>query len=324
MRPADATVLDRNDLGGLDDPTGGPAPRAPDLAEFLAVEFPPRENIMDPVFPRQGLGMVHAWRGLGKTFFALWFAYVCATGGRFLKWSAAHAWSVLYVDGEMRGVDMQARLSEIVRAASGEPTPGNFKIITPDLQPGGIPDLATPEGQAWLDLAIEDRELIVLDNLSSLVRSGTDKDNELWLPLQGWMQRLRAAGKSVLLVHHDGKNETQRGTSRREDILDTVFHLRKPTDYGEHDGARFVVHFQKHRGFYGPDAEPFEAALTTNNDGLAEWTMADIEDAVTIQVAELLNAGATVTQITKELRIGRASVDRHKKKAIARGLYHGK
>jgi hypothetical protein len=304
---------------------GGNGATALDLAEFLKVEFPPKENIVDPVFPRQGLGMVHAWRGLGKTYFALFFAFTVATGGRFLKWKVDRAWRVLYVDGEMRGVDMQVRLSEIVRASERHPEPGVFKIITPDLQGGVIPDLATPEGQDWLDAVIADRDLIVLDNLSSLIRrSGSENADELWLPLQGWMQRQRAVGRSVLLIHHDGKNETQRGPSKHEDILDTVFHLKKPSDYREQDGARFVIHFPKHRGFYGKDCEPFEVALTTNEQGLLEWTMRDLEEALTVQVASMLTAGCTVTQISNELKIGRATVDRHKKKAIERGLYHGK
>jgi putative DNA primase/helicase len=308
---------------GDDDQAQLVGPRAPDLAEFLTIEFPPRENIVSPVFPRQGLGMVHAWRGLGKTYFALFFAYTVATGGQFLKWSVARAWRVLYVDGEMRGVDIQERLSEIVRASDGPPLPGAFRIITPDLQPNGIPDLGTPEGQAWLDSVIEDRDFIVLDNLSSLLRT-PDSEDEPWLPMLDWLLSIRRRGKSALIIHHDGKNETQRGLSRHEDQLDTVFHLQKPKDYREQDGARFVIRFPKHRGFYGKDAEPFEVALITNDDGVLEWTVTDLEDATTIQVADLLTAGCTVSQIKAELGIGRATVDRHKKKAIARGLYNGK
>ena len=37
--------------------------------------------------------------------------------------------------------------------------------------------------------------------------------------------------------------------------------LRKPPDYQADQGARFEIHFEKSRGFYGPEAEPFEVRL---------------------------------------------------------------
>ena len=42
-----------------------------------------------------------------------------------------------------------------------------------------------------------------------------------------WILYLRAKGKSVIFVHHAGKNGKQRGSSRREDVLDTVIFLKK-------------------------------------------------------------------------------------------------
>ena len=65
----------------------------------------------------------------------------------------------------------------------------------------------------------------------------------------------------MLVIHHGGKSGMQRGTSRKEDVLDTVIGLRKPPDYQADQGARFEIHFEKARGFYGPEAEPFEARL---------------------------------------------------------------
>jgi putative DNA primase/helicase len=61
--------------------------------------------------------------------------------------------------------------------------------------------------------------------------------------------QLRRAGKSVILIHHAGKSGRQRGTSRKEDVLDTIISLRRPPDYSPDQGARFEVYYEKSLGF---------------------------------------------------------------------------
>ena len=63
------------------------------------------------------------------------------------------------------------------------------------------------------------------------MRTGRENEAEGWLPVQDWALGHRRAGRSVLFIHHAGKGGLQRGTSRREDVLDTVIGLRRPTDY---------------------------------------------------------------------------------------------
>ena len=109
----------------------------------------------------------------------------------------------------------------------------------------GLPDLASDEGQAAIEAALGDAKLVVLDNLSSLVRSGRENEADTWQPVQDFLLRLRRKGVSVLLIHHAGKGGQQRGTSRREDVLDTVISLRRPADYQPSEGARFEVHIEK-------------------------------------------------------------------------------
>lgn len=75
-----------------------------------------------------------------------------------------------------------------------------------------------------------------------------------------------------MLVHHEGKGGTQRGTSKREDVLAQVVELSRPGDYSPELGARFEVRLTKSRGIYGADAEPFEAELRTDEEGRAAWT----------------------------------------------------
>ena len=72
-------------------------------------------------------------------------------------------------------------------------------LLTPDLQPGGLPDLATREGQHAVNEHIGDEiELIVVDNISALVRSGDENDANDWLPVQDWLLGLRARGRQTV------------------------------------------------------------------------------------------------------------------------------
>ena len=61
----------------------------------------------------------------------------------------------------------------------------------------------------------------------------------------------RRGGRAMLVVHHANKKGLQRGTNRREDVLDLVMALRQPADWHPSDGARFEIHFEKTRGLKG-------------------------------------------------------------------------
>ncbi len=136
--------------------------------------------------------------------------------------------------------------------------------------------------------------------------------------MQEWLLSLRRRGFSVLLVHHAGKGGNQRGTSKREDCLDTVICLKRPPDYRAEDGARFEVHLEKARGVVGEDAKPFESRLEVW-DGAAAWMTRDIEDRELEQVIELTREGLTVRDIEKETDISRSKVGRLRRRAQAEG-----
>lgn len=285
--------------------------QADTLADFLNRKLPAKEFILEPILPTQGTALLYAIRGLGKTFTAIAIALAVATGGTVFHWKASKPRKVLYIDGEMPAPTMQERLAEAVQHQGVElPAEDYFRLITPDRQEQAMPDIASKEGQAMLAPFVADAEFIVIDNLSTLCRTGKENEADGWLPVQQWVLELRRMGKSVLMVHHAGKGGQQRGTSRREDILDTVFTLKRPDDYNAAEGARFEVHFEKARGLHGDAAKPFEAMLTPNG-----WTVKDIEDRTLERVMALTAEGLTVRDIAEELSLSKSQVSRLQKKA---------
>ena len=300
-------------------------PKVVSFTDLLSEDLPPLSHVLLPWLPEQGLAMLYAPRGVGKTFVALHIGYAVATGGQFLKWQAPEPQPVLYIDGEMSQVVMQQRFAQIVkmygddnRALLSE----NYRLITPDRQPRdrAMIDLSTALGQQAMEPLLDGVKLLIIDNISTLCRQGAENEAESWLAVQGWILALRARGITVLLVHHAGKGGNQRGTSKREDVLDTVIALRHPRDYNPDMGAAFEIHFEKARGFHGSDAEPLDCRLVTTGADRASWTWRPLEKSVSDKVIDLVRDGLSQAEIAAELDINKSTVSRHVKKAKENGL----
>jgi putative DNA primase/helicase len=297
----------------------GPDLRALTAAEFLQLRLPPRKTIIGPWLPEKGLVMIYGPRGGGKTLFGATSAYALSVGADFLGFSVKSPRRVLYIDGEMPAQAMQERLAAIVSGfAQQPPTSEHFRILISDLARDGLPDLATQEGQDWLDAQVGDAEVLFLDNLSTLIRSGKENEGEGWLPVQNWALRHRRAGRAVVLLHHAGKGGAQRGTSRREDVLDTVISLRRPQDYSPEQGARFELHYEKSRGFYGEEAQAFEAQYRVDQ-GAALWTRTEIADADRGRVVAAIQDGMSIREAAEALGLHKSKVERLRRKAIEAG-----
>lgn len=280
-----------------------------DVRDFLKMKVPPRDMLMSPWLESSSLAMIYAARGVGKTHVALNVAHALATGGNFLSWSVAKAMPVLYVDGEMPASAMQKRIGEIIKATGKEPEPDMFRFVSRDMQPlADMPNLARIEGQTVISDNIGDARVVILDNLSSLIYGAKENEAEGWEPVAQWAIRERARGRSLIFIHHAGKNGDQRGSSKREDLLDVVLQLKWPDGYQRQEGARFEVHFGKCRSLFGNDARPFEARLGMDENGKAEWTTDRIGNDP--QLLALREQGKSLAEIGKQLGCNKSTVKR--------------
>jgi len=290
-----------------------------DYSTFMQYELPERAFIISPIISEQGLVMLHAPRGIGKTHVALGIAMAVATGSSFLRWHAPKPKRVLYLDGEMPATMMRSRLKAITAGLGKVPGDGYFRLLNPDLIDASMPDIGTEEGQAGLDEYLHGIELLVIDNLSTLCRSGRENESESWEPIQSWLLNLRRRGIAVLIVHHSGKNGNQRGTSRREDVLDTVLKLKRPEVYNQSQGARFQIHVEKGRNLFGSDAEPFEVQLREQN-GEYHWEIVEMSDTLNGEVLAMLQSGKSVREIEARFGISKSRVGRMRQEFEEKGL----
>jgi hypothetical protein len=293
-----------------------PAPKLRCFAsdEFTAMKLKPRAYALSPILRVGSLAMLSAFRGVGKTQVAIGVAHAVATGGSFLHWNAPLPRHVLYIDGEMPGQDLQERLLMFPAVTSGF-----LRIIPMDEQELGVSlNLARRESQELVEALLGPAELLILDNRSTLVSGGRENEAESWDTMQAWLLSLRRREITVLLIEHEGRSGNPRGTSKREDVLDTLISLKHPEDYRMEDGARFEVHLGKARGVFGEAAAPFEAKLDVR-DGVAQWTTRLVTDANEELVLRLSLAGKSIRDIEKETGISKSSVGRMQEKLRGEG-----
>lgn len=293
-----------------------PMPELVSATKLMSATLPERKVILDPILAQKSLMMLYGPRGLGKTHLALGIAWAVASGGSFLKWTASRPHRVVYVDGEMAAVDLQARLRWF-----GSAPPGLDFLIADLNTKSGMADLATAAGQAALLRTWGHRpDLVVLDNLSSLMGvRGNNPDR--WGEVQHWLMMLRRHGIAVLMLHHANKDGEQRGTSQREDALDVIVSMQRPTDHTPQEGARFELHFEKARGLHGNAVEPIEAWIDTDIAGAQRWKWQPLEQSTFDKVVALLRRGLKPLEIAREAGLSKSQIYRIREKAASAGQF---
>jgi putative DNA primase/helicase len=281
---------------------------------------------LKPWLPEAGISMVFAPPGVGKTYLCLSIAKAISNGGKLFDWLAPEQRCVLYVDGEMHESDLQSR---IIKLTTNETIPNTYlHYMNGSWQPDlFLPDLSNRNGQKLIDEVINFHKIqvLILDNLSTLCRSGKENETDSWKEMQNWLLRLRMRGITTILVHHASKAKdtsgkpVQRGTSMREVILDSSIALSHSEDYTEEQGCVFELKYTKARGFWGADAAPLEAKLIEKN-GIFFWEHKPLSIKNHDRVIEAYNNGETSpTEIAKLLGLTRQAVQGHINRAKADG-----
>lgn len=276
------------------------------LEELLRHKFPPRRTLlargMDTWIREGNLWQIFAYRGTGKTWFLETIALITAYMIEVLGLRAPEPSRVLYVDGEMTGLEVQERfqkLADILKVPRQlgllNPNEQRLIIVGADWQDQYLPRLDTPEGQAAIEPFVEPADLILLDGRPSLFDREGEKDPVAWTPAQEWLLSLRKRGKAVVWAHQANRQGGSRGLGAPEDVIDVNLKLSRPSDYVKSEGARFLVEFDKARGIFGASASTFEATLdpwegwsTVDPDAISEEETRDAEEKLDLIVLKTL------------------------------------
>lgn len=287
--------------------------------DLLALELPKRHCYL-PWLPEGGNVMVYGPRGVGKTFLQLALAVALTTGRDLWKWKCPAPVGVLYVDGEMQLDELRQRTTDLMDIPPVAP----LEFLTSQLvyQRCGGKDLVLTSGAMRQEVVkiLEVRpaiRVLILDNISCLFSGIREDSKQDWEPVNAWLIRLRHRGLATLLVHHAGKGGQQRGTSGREDSLDTVIQLAKPTGVDAREGCHFELSFEKNRSVTGEDVTPLDVKLETVNERL-QWVWKPLEVSMQDRARRLVDEGVQgPTDLGEELGISKGYASKILKKLKA-------
>lgn len=284
--------------------------------ELQNTPIPPRRDYLGGWLCEGDYGIIFAPRGVGKTWFAMGLSHALAANESFGPWVAGEdRCRVLYVDGEMPLALTQAR-------DRGLTEHGDLYYLHHDMifeEYGKSLNLARPEArEAIRDLCQgQGVNVVILDNLSTLVSGLQENDSKDWEGLSNWFLEMRRLKLTVILIHHAGRNGQMRGTSKREDMAAWILRLTSDDDAAD-DGARFVSHFDKRPRVMADHLEDHEWHFVTEQDGTVtiDWQKAQTAD----RFRSLIEAGITRNaEISQELGVSPGMVSRLAKKATEAG-----
>jgi len=276
------------------------------------LKLPPKRVFLDPWITEQSITLISGWRGTGKTWLAMSILDAISRGKPFGPWETETPVPTMYLDGEMTIQDMQYRAKQL---QMGQDCKAPIYLYSDSYATSqGFPR-ANLLNELWRKqmksfLHNQGIKLWVIDNIASLAPGINENAKDEWDPINEYLLSLRFSGIATILLHHVGKAGLQRGTSAREDNIDTSIILKQPDDYETEDGCRFVMTFKKNRVICG-DHFLLADQEFQYHDG--QWSFENAKTKTKNQILEMLNNGAKNKDIATTLGVSPAYVSKVKK-----------
>jgi len=281
--------------------------------DFASLNLPGKQTLLHPWLKEDSINLIYGWRGFGKTWLGLSILKAVSSGEPFGPWRVEKPVPCLFLDGEMPAADILERIESLnLRQGNKQPL---FIYSDALANQNGIPraHLAHDSWRQTMKRILVTRKvkLWIIDNLASLASGLDENKKQDWDPINQWLLELRFAGIATIMLHHVNKDGGQRGTSAREDNLDTSIMLKKPSDYTPEDGARFIVHFAKHR------IRTAELTLIADtefklieNPGEHVWTHSNVRQERKRDVLRFLDEGMEQKSICENLDLSKGYVSK--------------
>ena len=293
-----------------------------ELDDFKKLKMPEIKTIMHPWLTYGSTHMIYAPRGAGKTFFSMSISLAVVCGTDFGDWVLKEPENVLYVDGEMLPQTMVQRVRGLESNLQEKQKKWYILSSGINLQnKSSAINIAKPYWQEYIfnEVVSKNIKLLFLDNISALTPGIEENESSSWDNIAAWQNKLKQTGCAVVLVHHAGKGGQQRGTSAREDALDTVISL-KPVSKLAESGVDVDVVFEKSRHISGVQASAMNfKILSEPGSGVLKWEMGQSGNSKRNEVIKLLVQGMGYREISDRMGLSRNTLSKYKQNAIEKG-----
>jgi putative DNA primase/helicase len=291
--------------------------------DFMSTVLPERKFIITDLLYEGQNAMIYARPGVGKTNLALAIGAAVSRGGKlFGPYHIPKPTGVIFLDGEMPASELQERINRMWI----KPDPEYFKVISAELlstQCRPIPTLVDPTWrEGLLEFLKQNRKFrfLIMDNLSALAPGCDELSGLDWDAINQWLIALRRIGMNDLLIHHAGKNNQQRGTSKREDQMDLILKLTKIEN---RKVSAFRVDFEKARSLPESLKGSFVIEMQ-DRDEKRQMIYKPASVDLVAKIAFLISKGLSQTAIAEHLVMNQSTVSRKVREAKENGLLNDK
>lgn len=289
--------------------------------EIRGMALPERKYLLRGLIKEESITLINGFRGEGKSMFVMAISNEVTWGGKVGPWKVEHPVNALIVDGEMPIDLIQDRMKRMNIGRGYKHKPAQL-FIYPECYAYRIGmHRASLLDPAWRKAILEivvglNIGLLVLDNLSSLA-PGIDENSKMEFdPVNRWLLELRFHKLAIIMTHHTGKAGMQRGTSSHEDHLDVSLLLKRPRDYSEEDGCKFICIPSKDRTFM-VEGKGTCLQLIETESGRLEFATVESEDGKGVRLFQE-NPNLTKKEAL-EMGISKATYYRAKRKFYENG-----
>jgi len=291
--------------------------------EFIALDLPPREYIVDDFIAKGDLCMIYGETGHGKSILTHYLAQCLSAGVDFGPYKIHNPRKVLLIDGEMPAVTLQDKWKQKYDFLQDEETFDNYahnlRTVSALLQPNGMDAFNTPQGKEsfWELINEVNPEVVMLDNLLTLfAMEDTNRGEEWTIHVQPLLIELRRRNISVWMCHHAGKSGSQYGTMAKTIMLDVILKIEHEIELGSlgMDTTSFKWSFDKSRHLFGKAIQPI---VWTYQDADMKWEKLGKDNRKELCV-DLFRQGKSQSEIVTETGISKSAVSRNLK-GISRG-----
>jgi len=272
---------------------------------FIKLQIPDREMLINPIIPASSIINIIGERGSLKSMLSLHLANCILNKTKFLKWETLKSKKVALFDGETPQKLLQDRIKQQIQGNLQ-----NLKVFSKDMMLAyEAGNLIINQDKYFDDIVekCEGSDVIIFDNESTLCEGLKELFDDSYEPIIRLLMKLRSQGKSIIYCGHRGKDKekkTARGSSKKEDIADTIFCLSL-NDKKKYSETRVNLEITKKRHFWGEDAKPIEIILKDNVWSYKESDNEDIQGNFNHQIAEFISKheGLGTNELIEEINL---------------------